>query len=200
MEHIHEIDQKTLDKEGKYRRGKQPLWSRPKTGMKYQNETKPTPAKAIKPVGFLGRRSSRPDTGPRNARPGPVYETKWQDAVDAASVGVVDTLHLVSMSLLEHLRTREESVFTVIREYKRNGTKVCEKLARYQTGEWRNASTTVEQKCLELATLYGELSRNTQDFRAKSLKHRNQAYVEWQRQTERIKAAIRTAREGAALS
>ncbi|KAI0383975.1 hypothetical protein F5Y04DRAFT_25354 [Hypomontagnella monticulosa] len=130
----------------------------------------------------------------------PRQDIKWQDAVEAASTGVVDALHLISMNILGHLRTREQSVFAIIQEYKRNGTRISARLAKRQAEEWLNVSAASGQKCSELATMYGELSKEAQQFRAKCLsKHREQAYTEWQRQTARVKAALRTARQDAEL-
>ncbi|OTA92099.1 hypothetical protein M434DRAFT_396649 [Hypoxylon sp. CO27-5] len=184
-----------------YKPSKRPSWLQSNVSLKPRDDPKLLPPKADKTGHILEDQYLKGHGGRQNnPAPKPVYETKWQDAVDAASGGVVDTLHFISMNLLEHLRTREQSVFAVVNEYKRNGTKVSEKLSKRQTGEWLSASTAVEQKCSELATLYEGLSKKTQDFRGKCLsKHRNQAYIEWQRQTARIKGAIRTAREEAFL-
>ncbi|KAI0141108.1 hypothetical protein F4776DRAFT_549357 [Hypoxylon sp. NC0597] len=194
-------DNQALNGREDYKSSKRPSWPQFNISSKPQNDPKLLPPKAGKLGHILGEQSLRGhESRSSNPTSKPGYETKWQEAVDAASGGVVDTLHFISTNLLEHLRTREQSVFAVVNEYKRNGTKVCEKLAKRQASEWFSTSTTVEKKYLELATLYEGVSRKTQDFRAKCLsKHRNQAYTEWQRQTTRIKGAIRKAKEEALL-
>lgn len=79
--------------------------------------------------------------------------------------------------------------------------KISKRLTKRQTAEWLEASTTTRDKLLELTSLYGELSTQTHDFHSKCLtKHRNQAYVEWQRQTAKVKNALRVAKEEAALT
>ncbi|KAI1415891.1 hypothetical protein F5Y13DRAFT_206831 [Hypoxylon sp. FL1857] len=196
-----DAEEEALNVRKGYNPAKWPSLLPSKVSMKQRDNSQLSPPKADKLSHvFRDQLTWGRDNRPRDPASKPGYETKWQEAVDAASGGVIDTLHFISTNLLEHLRTREQSISAVVNEYERNGTKVSEKLAKRQTGEWLSASTTVEHKCLELATLYGGLSKKTQEFRAKCLsKHHNQAYAEWQRQTARIKAAIRTAREEALL-
>ncbi|KAI2640382.1 hypothetical protein GGS26DRAFT_586385 [Hypomontagnella submonticulosa] len=147
-------------------------------------------------LSFYGTQSSKEHSDRSNPSSRSKQEAKWQGAVEAASNGVVDTVHDISMDILGHLRTREQSIFAIIYEYKRNGIKISRKLAKRQAGESLNVSTAFGQRCLELAMLYGELSKETQKSRAEcSAKHRQQAYAEWQRQTMRTRAALRTAKE-----
>ncbi|KAI1082725.1 hypothetical protein F5B20DRAFT_596989 [Whalleya microplaca] len=123
-------------------------------------------------------------------------EGKWRAAVDSACSGVVDALHHVSNDLLQHLRTREESLACVVDEYKRNATKIGRELARRQQQERRSASKMYEKKCLELANNYKHLSSGSKTLRADaSSKDRTQAYSEWQRQTTHVKLAIHTAKK-----
>ncbi|KAI1208068.1 uncharacterized protein F4807DRAFT_433044 [Annulohypoxylon truncatum] len=180
-------------------RTKQPLWVRSNYATEHWDGSRPSPSRLDNLEDILGGRPPRVHgRKPDKQAPKPDYETKWQDAVDAASGGVIDTLHLISTSLLEHLRTQEQSVTAVVEEYKRNGAKISERLAKRQKGEWHRASITAEQKCIELARVYRELADKTQNFRTKCLsKHRTQAYAEWQRQAARIKSAVRVAREEA---
>ncbi|KAI0013529.1 hypothetical protein F4779DRAFT_400119 [Xylariaceae sp. FL0662B] len=124
------------------------------------------------------------------------YEEKWRDAVDLACSSVVDALHQVSSSLLQHLRTREESLDCIIDEYKRNSAKIGAGLARRQEQERRDASKIYQHKCLQLANMYKELSSGSKIFHSDaSAKDRNQAYTEWQRQTTHIKLAISTTKK-----
>ncbi|KAI1090395.1 hypothetical protein F5B19DRAFT_463281 [Rostrohypoxylon terebratum] len=176
---------------------KQPLWMQSRSAIEDRDASKSLPSKADNSEVFFGGRLLRRHEQKQDKQAAkPEYEMKWQNAVDAASGGVVDTLHLISTSLLEHLRTREQSVIAVIEEYKRNGMNISERLAKRQRGELHQVSVAAEQKCLELAKVYGDLSKKTRDFRTKCLpKHRSQAYVEWQRQAARIKNAVRAARE-----
>ncbi|KAL7629475.1 hypothetical protein AAE478_000995 [Parahypoxylon ruwenzoriense] len=176
----------------------QPWWPEQKVPTKPRNEPEPVLSKAVRSVDFLGGQTAREcDSRPKKVALKHSYETRWQDAVDAACGGMVDTLHLISTSLLEHLRTREEKVFAIVHEYKRNGTRITDKLAECQAKELLNASTTMKHKCLELATVYRELSGKTQAFRTEYLsKHRNEGYKEWQRQVAGIRGAIHKAREG----
>ncbi|KAI1444478.1 hypothetical protein F5Y02DRAFT_389622 [Annulohypoxylon stygium] len=180
---------------------KQPLWVQSRSAVEDWDAPESLHFKADNLGSFFGGRPPREYEQKQNKQAAkPEYETKWQNAVDAASAGVVDTLHFISTSLIDHLRTREQSIITVIEEYKRNGTKISERLAKRQRGELHQASIAAQQKCLELATVYGDLSRKTRDFRAKCLpKHRSQAYAEWQRQAARIKSDVRAAREEAIL-
>ncbi|KAI0135386.1 hypothetical protein F4814DRAFT_444207 [Daldinia grandis] len=199
-----EADLEVFNERASYEPAKKQLsWFQPKVTTKPRIDSKhlpPEPDDLIashneKGSGYsrYSKQQSKPILKPR-------YEEKWQKAVEAASGGVVDTLHFISTSLLEHLRTREESVFAIVHEYRRNGTKVSEKLFKRQAEECRIASTAVEQKCLEITTLYETLSKETQGFRAKySSKRRDQAYVEWQQQTARTRDAIRKARDEATL-
>ncbi|KAI1661282.1 hypothetical protein F4813DRAFT_223236 [Daldinia decipiens] len=197
-----EANREVVNERTSYEPVKQQLsWFQPKVATKSRMDSKQLSPES---AGFVGVHNGKGPRGygkqQRNLTSKPRYEAKWQNAVEAASSGVVDTLHFISTSLLEHLRTREESVFAIVHEYKRNGTKISEKLVKRQTEEWRNASTAVEQKCLEVATLYEALSKETQGFRAKCLsKRRDQAYAEWQQQTARVKDAIRAAREETTL-
>ncbi|KAI2629871.1 hypothetical protein GGR54DRAFT_283101 [Hypoxylon sp. NC1633] len=202
MESILEASQEKLDERRERQPERRSSRLHPQVAVKPNNASRLALSQAGKSIGFLGNQySGHHDNRQSNAGSKPSYEESWQEAVEAASNGVVDTLHLISMSLLDHLRTREESVLAVVHEYKRNGTKVAEKLARRQAEESVKASAMVEQKCLDLAASYGALSRKTQDFRATCLsKNRDQAYADWQRQAARIKGAIRIAREEAALS
>ncbi|KAI1649689.1 uncharacterized protein F4817DRAFT_12525 [Daldinia loculata] len=197
-----EANREVVNERTIYEPAKQQLsWFQPKVATKSRMDTKHLPPESADFVGLYNGKGSRGyGKQQSNLTSKPRYEAKWQEAVEAASSGVVDTLHFISTSLLEHLRTREESVFAIVHEYRRNGTKVSEKLVKRQTEEWRNASTAVEQKCLEVATLYEALSKETQGFRAKcSSKRRDQAYAEWQQQTARVKDAIRKAREETTL-
>ncbi|KAI1107567.1 hypothetical protein F4804DRAFT_351440 [Jackrogersella minutella] len=185
----------------KYQPPKRLSWLQPRATNQPRDDPTSLPFKTNKLGDFFNGQPSRVhESRPVKPAPKPEYEMKWQDAVEAASGGVVDILHSISTNILEHLRTREENILAVVHEYKRNGTKISERLTKRQTGELVKASTAINQKYLELANLYGDLSKETQDFRAKCLsEHRNQAYAEWQRQTARVKDAIRTAREEAML-
>ncbi|KAI2468798.1 hypothetical protein F4781DRAFT_251142 [Annulohypoxylon bovei var. microspora] len=175
-------------------------WPQPKSAVGLRDASRLSPSKVDDLGDFFGQSVRGHGRKSREQTSKPDYETKWREAVDEASEGVVDTLHFISTNLLEHLRTRDESIIAVVEEYKRNGAKVSERLSKRQIGEWLQASTTAKQKCLELATVYGELSGKAQDLRSKCLsKHRSQAYAEWQRQITRIRGAVRAAREEATL-
>ncbi|KAI1466708.1 uncharacterized protein F4812DRAFT_460271 [Daldinia caldariorum] len=191
------VERRAVDRKTNHQPAKQLSWARPKVTMDPRDGLKrPFP----EPIGSMGVYDGK---GPRahskqhnNPTLGSKNETRWKKAVEDASDSVIDTLHFISMSLLEHLRTREQKIFTIVNEYKRNGTRVTENIAKHQAEEWHNISAMAEKRCLEFATLYEALSEKTEDFRSRCMsKHRSQAYAEWQQQTARVKNAIRIARE-----
>ncbi|KAI1459118.1 hypothetical protein F4805DRAFT_422671 [Annulohypoxylon moriforme] len=195
---LNPIDDREYQK-GDHRPAKQASQLQSKSEKQPRDATRPLLSKTDNLGSFFGEKYPKGyKHNPDNQVLKPEYETKWKDAVDAASEGVVDTLHFITTSLLEHLRTRDESIIAVVKEYKRNGVKISERLAKRQIEEWHLASATAEQKHLELEKFYGDLSRKTQEFRTKCLtKRRCQAYAEWQRQAARVKSAVRAAKEGA---
>ncbi|KAI0176154.1 hypothetical protein GGR52DRAFT_347454 [Hypoxylon sp. FL1284] len=195
-----EIERQVPVETEEHQGGSQPSWSQLAGSMKHRNDPKPASSRDAKVIDSSGGYSFKGNGPSSHAKPGLAYEAKWKDAVNEASSGVADVLHMISTNLLEHLRTREQNVFAIVHEYKRNGTKISQNLVTHQQGELVDASKKVKQKCSELEAFYGKLSVRTQDFRAKCMsKQRNQAYAEWQRQTAKVKGAIRAAREAAIM-
>ncbi|KAI6093667.1 hypothetical protein F4821DRAFT_252670 [Hypoxylon rubiginosum] len=172
-------------------------WSQPTGATKRRNDPNQVPPRDTN-LANPGGHSFRGGHGRPNDSL--TYEAKWKDAVDAASGGVVDALHQITNNLVEHLRTKEESVFDIVREYKRNGTKITQRIVERQREELREAEKRAEKKFAELAEFYGDLSSKAQAFRAECLaKDRSPAYMEWERHTAKVKAAIREVRESGVL-
>ncbi|OTB18248.1 hypothetical protein K445DRAFT_245105 [Daldinia sp. EC12] len=192
-----EVERGVVNERPGYHPMKQLTWFHPKATTKLRVGFKHPFPEPSDPTGFHNGEGPRTYSRQQNNLTStPKNETRWQKAVEAATSGVADTLHFISTSLLEHLRTREEKIFAIVREYRRNGIRISENLVKRQTEEWRDTSAAVEGKCLEVANLYEALSEETESFRVKCMsKHRSQAYTKWQEQAARAKDAMRIAKE-----
>ncbi|KAK6954541.1 hypothetical protein Daesc_004508 [Daldinia eschscholtzii] len=192
-----EVERGVVNERPDYHPAKQLTWFHPKAATKLRVGFKHPFPEPSDSTGFHNGEGPRTYSRQQNNLIStPKNETRWQKAVEAASSGVADTLYFISTSLLEHLRTREEKIFAIVREYRRNGIRISENLVKRQTEEWRDTSGAVERKCLEVANLYAALSEETESFRVKCMsKHRSQAYTKWQEQAARAKDAMRIAKE-----
>ncbi|KAI0890095.1 uncharacterized protein GGS22DRAFT_149986, partial [Annulohypoxylon maeteangense] len=92
----NQVDEYRPGKE-KYQVVKEPSWVQSKSAVMPWDASRPSLSEADNSREFLDKRSPRRhERKPGNQAPKPEYETKWQEAVDAASGGVVDTLHFIS--------------------------------------------------------------------------------------------------------
>lgn len=86
-----EVNRQEQMESKEYQLANKSSWPQPKGAMKRRNDPIPAPLRDAELIDLSGGhgRFRKPNSGP-------TYEVKWKDAVNAASGGVVDALHLIS--------------------------------------------------------------------------------------------------------
>ncbi|KAI0441200.1 hypothetical protein F4803DRAFT_576828 [Xylaria telfairii] len=124
--------------------------------------------------------------------------SKRETALGDQRNAIVDSIQEITMAVLQHLKTKESAIDSIVGIYQQSGHQILDMLLDRQSNELRQTASDFDGKCMRLENLFQESARHAEAIDKKMSNENNWHLGDWARRSKELKETIKLAKDAIA--